>query len=161
MVRVARLQKDAKGHSFCCDCISLSRGRWITSGCLSLVVPVQQCWALVCGELHVLERHFLFFVGSLFMCHCFNALEGLAASPASFSPFLHGSIAPCNREHVFTCLFEHFVFANCSLFVFAPHVYLSILFACVNGEYRYLQNVPLFLSRSRQKWQGFIINVKS
>lgn len=43
MVRVARLQNGAKGHSFCCDCISPPQDPWIMAGCLPLVVPFQQC----------------------------------------------------------------------------------------------------------------------
>lgn len=43
MVREARLQNGAKGHSFCCDCISPPQDPWITAGCLPVVVPFQQC----------------------------------------------------------------------------------------------------------------------
>lgn len=43
VVRVACLQNGAKGHSFCCDCISPPQDPWITAGCLPLVVPFQQC----------------------------------------------------------------------------------------------------------------------
>lgn len=43
VVRAARLQNGATGHSFCCDCISPPQDPWITAGCLPLAVPFQQC----------------------------------------------------------------------------------------------------------------------